>query len=177
MNKLLFLLLFLAPITSAINTDDYGMSIGVVETDYKSGSNALAYYSRDIENINLRWNVIDLNMFSRDSDGYRTEILSNGNEVCRHEETGEFSDKANCSGIDFDFATSIEVSYFLVSEKYPLSFNVGARILGDKEFGGRTHLYTGVRLYNSEKSFYSDIRFSSKYALISFGMSFTQLMN
>lgn len=117
-----------------------------------------------------------MNIFSRNSDGYHSEVLSNGNEICRDESSGQFSDEGNCSGIDIDFATSIEINYLISSEEFPISINLGTRILGDKKLGGETKVYAGITLNTNSKKFFGDVRFSEGYTMASIGMNFSHVM-
>lgn len=169
------LLIFLSVNCFAVDKNEWSASLGVFENSYDSGSNLTVSYTSIQPNYILRWNYFDINFFSLDVEGYHTEVLSNGNEVCREESTGQFSDSGNCSSIDTDMATSFEIGYVFHDMTLPLEINVGSRLLGDKDLGGESTVYVGLKLFSRGRLMFGEVRIASDYSLFSLGVNFNYL--
>jgi len=161
------------PVTLVAEIDtEWGASLGVVNTDYDTGLNASLSYIVNRSNARFTLNLIDLNMFSGDAEGFRNETLSNGNEVCRNESDGQFAKKEECEKIDFDLASSVEAGYIFSSMNYPLILGIGVRIFGDKEFGGNSVTYLKVMLFNKANNYFGSFKYSPDYNQLSIGAVF-----
>lgn len=153
-------------------SSESGITIGMVDTAYKSGSNVTASYIGAYENYRYHLNYMDINIFSREVEGFHTETLSNGNQVCRDEESGQFADEGSCSGIDYDFAASIEAGYLFSGLLVPLELGLGTRLLGDTELGGDSAIYLKASIFSPSSKYFALMKIASSYSQLSLGMKF-----
>lgn len=63
-------------------------------------------------------------------EGYRSETLSDGRDVCRDTSNGQFADKSNCVSLDVFYAFSANVNYFIKRQEFMIYAGPGYR-LGD----------------------------------------------
>lgn|SRR5690606_26173812 len=164
----------LSAISAAINADEWGMSVGYVSSDGNSGGNVGGYYRHHFDSLLIKWTVLDVNMFSKEPEGYREETLSNGNTICRDESNGQFADDEKCNQIDIDVGSSIELGYGFNAGDIPSSLSAGVRLFGDKEYGDAVIPYVagGLSFDSAFGVLGADVRVGSSYTQISVSVNF-----
>lgn len=151
---------------------EWSISLGGVDTEFDSGTNFVSGYTLNLNELLLTINFVDLNIYSTEPEGYHNETTSNGNEVCRNEENGQFADKGNCSSIEYDHAVSIEGGYRINNLQLPVSIGYGIRVGGESDLGGENTPYVTIYTSSPSKNYFLSGRVGSNYSLFSIGMNY-----
>lgn len=149
-----------------------GASLGYVAVDKKGGANLGLGVALTGKGFSLRANPVDLNVFGGGpEEGYREETTSDGREICRDVDTGQFAEEEHCQTTQVDYGVSLDMTYTLIDEKASLAVGGGKRFSFGQTVTGDSPLYALAQIHFKNPLFV-EARIQNDYQQISLGVGF-----
>lgn len=158
-----FAALILPAASYADGTRGYIGYAGYNEAD-QNGLEVAIGYSWALQRLSVTLNYLAGVFYEgEEPEHYREETSSAGSTICRDQRNGQFAEKEKCQPeIEFDYAPSIEIDYWLTPR---FAFGVGYR--GGDEAGA-----VGLLSYKMTGEWFLSVRAGSDYHGIGVGVSF-----